>query len=468
MKQSRQHQSHSGFIFLMIMFISGVLWAGFIPEASAATHFQVAWAEWKAGDRKLKLKGYGAGRKNIVAVKNVATGETLGTTRSEDDGKFEFSKEHLASVPGSLLVTTGTRSVAIGFTKATRQRGGPAVLIRTAEWSSSEQTLWVNGTAPSEAEVVFFGVENGMASTKAASDGRWRKKFIAPSPVPCRIRIQTDGAAAEMAVENAPLTCGVATPPEDPLLTGISISGPSEVAEKTRAIYTAVAAYGDGTTRDVTEISLWQADDADHAQMSGGGLTTLDVPADLVIVLTATYAENGVSRSNTLRVTILDQAISLEGSHANRFASYEGTSTCLACHTPEAMAVHGSVHYQWKGSTSETVGLNPGDAGKQGGINDFCIYPDINWIGKLTNISGQPVDGGCAKCHVGLGRKPEAEASVSQLENIDCLVCHSENYKRKVEMVDGAYRFVPDTEKNDCGNATGGSGHHASVQRPLP
>ena len=140
-------------------------------------------------------------------------------------------------------------------------------------------------------------------------------------------------------------------------------------------------------------------------------------------------------------------AVTLTGSHAGRFATYEGTKTCLNCHTDQALEVHDSVHYQWKGDSSETIGLVAGHAGKIGGINDFCIYPDINWIGKLTNSYGAEVDGGCAKCHVGLGAKPAADASQSQLENIDCLICHSDAYKRKVEgSVDG-FRFVPDTEK---------------------
>ena len=453
MNRSIWRQYRTGFAFLTVMSVFATVWIGFIPRALAATHFQVARAEWKKGDGALKLKGYGAGKKRLVYVKDAATGETLGTTRSEDDGKFEFSKEHLASVPSALLVISGTRAVTIGFTEATRQRGGRAVLIRTAEWSAWEQSLSVKGTGPSEAEAVFFGVENGseMGGTQIESDGNWQKEFENLSWVPCRIRIQTDGAVAEMAVKNAPEDCGSVAPPENPVLRDISVSGPSEIWEKTRADYTATAAYSDGTTRDVTDVSVWQMSDATYGEMVGSGLTTYEVPADQAIVLTATYAESGISRSGTFQVTILDQSILLEGSHANRFASYEGTATCLACHTPEAMAVHGSVHYQWKGDTQETVGLKPGDAGKQGGINDFCIYPDINWIGKLTNISGQLVDGGCAKCHVGLGQKPEPEASVNQLENIDCLVCHSEAYKRKVEMVDGAYRFVPDTEKMAVG-----------------
>ena len=137
----------------------------------------------------------------------------------------------------------------------------------------------------------------------------------------------------------------------------------------------------------------------------------------------------------------------LEGSHADRFTVFNGTKTCLKCHTTEALQVHDSVHYQWKGDASESVGLNTPEAGKLGGINDFCNYPDINWIGKLTNLDGIPVDGGCARCHVGLGKKPAPDAATAQLENIDCLICHSDDYKRKVELVGGRYRFVPDIGK---------------------
>ena len=110
-----------------------------------------------------------------------------------------------------------------------------------------------------------------------------------------------------------------------------------------------------------------------------------------------------------------------------RFASFEGTKTCLSCHRDEAMAFHGSVHYQWSGDASESEGLSAAaTAGKMGGINDFCIYPDINWLGKLTTTDGSDVDGGCARCHTGLGAKPSPDGlRRPQLENIDCLICHS-------------------------------------------
>ena len=135
-------------------------------------------------------------------------------------------------------------------------------------------------------------------------------------------------------------------------------------------------------------------------------------------------------------------------SHEGRFSSFEGTRTCLACHEEEAREAHASVHYQWTGDATEAHGLISDVAGKIGGINDFCIYPDINWIGKLTNTRGELVDGGCAKCHAGLGAKPTPVATQEQLENIDCLICHSDQYQRTVAKNDnGDYRFVPDTDK---------------------
>ena len=103
------------------------------------------------------------------------------------------------------------------------------------------------------------------------------------------------------------------------------------------------------------------------------------------------------------------------GSHAGRITAYEGTRTCLRCHTTEALEVHASVHYQWKGDARDVVGAPAPELGKLGGINDFCIYPDINWLGKLTNLAGEKVDGGCAVCHAGLGDRPVKTATAAQL-----------------------------------------------------
>jgi hypothetical protein len=132
-------------------------------------------------------------------------------------------------------------------------------------------------------------------------------------------------------------------------------------------------------------------------------------------------------------------------SHDGRFDTYTGSATCVACHKDEVSEVHASVHYQWNGPSPYVVNLASG--GKMHGINDFCGYAPINFIGQLTNLDGQIVDGGCATCHVGLGAKPAA-ATPAQLDNIDCLICHSDSYRRKVEkQSDGSFRFVPAPEK---------------------
>lgn len=121
-----------------------------------------------------------------------------------------------------------------------------------------------------------------------------------------------------------------------------------------------------------------------------------------------------------------------EDPHEN--ITWQGPETCLSCHIDEAKDVHQSVHYQWAGTNlSVAQGVNDGELvqGKiAGSFNTFCINIMGNWET-------------CGNCHVGLGLKPEQEATQAQLENIDCLVCHQKEYKR-VE-VNGI--FQPDTEK---------------------
>jgi len=135
----------------------------------------------------------------------------------------------------------------------------------------------------------------------------------------------------------------------------------------------------------------------------------------------------------------------LNTSHAGRYTQYEGSKTCINCHQTEVHEAHASVHYQWQGPAPDVTNISHG--GKLGGINDFCGFPDINFIGQITNLDNEVVGAGCATCHAGMGAKPEPVATVAQLNNIDCLVCHSENYKRKVEkQADGTFHFVPAAE----------------------
>ena len=340
-------------------------------------------------------------------------------------------------------------------------------------WRSDNSELRVYGRGPDGIRTVTIkDAQSGavLGSTTSRSNGWWgfRKKDLAPAP--CSVRVESVGSAAVSAsyTRNEPEGCGETSQPGK-TLTGITISGPKQVEENSETQYRAEAQYSDGTSQDITENADWFAAPTDYAEITAGTLSAYEVDNEEAVTISASFEQYGASESGSQSITILNSATDstpeppvLEGSHAGRFATYEGTATCLKCHRDEAQEAHNSVHYQWLGDASETIGLNTSKAGKLGGINDFCIYPDINWIGKLTNTDGNLVDGGCAKCHVGLGEKPSPQSTTAQLTNIDCLICHSDSYKRKVEKVDGAFKFVPDLAKMTV------SIHQAAADVTLP
>jgi len=349
----------------------------------------------------------------------------------------------------------------------------PDLRVTSMEWRSDDSELRVYGRGAGRRNTVTIKDAESNAvlgSTTSRRDDRWgfRKRNL-PS-APCSILIESDGNQAVTAnyTQNEPEICGV-TPQPGRILTGITISGPTQVNENSGAQYVCEAQYSDGTSETITGIAEWTVYPVNFASIFYGALTASEVSGEQSVTISAGFEQNNIAENSSLTIAILDSDSKpppLEGSHAGRFTTYEGTATCLECHETQARQVHGSVHYLWQGDASETTGLVPGDAGKLGGINDFCIYPDINWIGKLTNTYGAEVDGGCAKCHVGLGAKPIADPAPAQLqaelENIDCLICHSDSYKRTVEMVDGSYRFVPDTSKMSV------SIHQAAADITLP
>lgn len=201
-----------------------------------------------------------------------------------------------------------------------------------------------------------------------------------------------------------------------------------------------------------------------------------DVAMPAISLGAGTYAftlvvtDNSGASSAADMVIITVNAFSGDPHAGLTFANYQGSTTCLECHEDETREVHASVHYQWQGESPHSFYrdangqlTNLGVAGKLGGINDFCGYPDINFIGLLTDVDGNIKSGGCAQCHAGTGDMPKADpaalladGSRTQLENVDCLMCHSDSYKRKVSQVvqaDGITRlaFVPDADTIEGG-----------------
>lgn len=209
----------------------------------------------------------------------------------------------------------------------------------------------------------------------------------------------------------------------------ISRSGDADITVSPAQVVLGTANYAQGAA-----VTVSAAEDADT--LNGTASVSLAASGAAAVSVAVTEVDN--DRPGT----------PVSGNHKDRLAGLDPaniTATCISCHPGQAQEVAQSVHYRWLGPTQGTSNL-AAEAGKMGGINDFCIYPDINWIGKLTNLDGKQVDGGCAKCHAGLGAKPAANAfDKANLENIDCLVCHSAVYKRTVvEISAGVFRYRPD------------------------
>lgn len=111
---------------------------------------------------------------------------------------------------------------------------------------------------------------------------------------------------------------------------------------------------------------------------------------------------------------------------------WNGPGTCLQCHTGQALDVHDSAHYQWEGASPYQFDGPPDQGKMRTAVNSYCINILGNW-------------GGCGNCHIGQGRPPVKTATPSRadFENIDCLICHQKNYRRRKDPATGL--FVPDT-----------------------
>jgi hypothetical protein len=89
----------------------------------------------------------------------------------------------------------------------------------------------------------------------------------------------------------------------------------------------------------------------------------------------------------------------------------EVTRACLACHPNAGKEVMQTIHWTWE---SEAVYVPERGGyfklGKKNAVNNFCIGIQSNWPA-------------CTACHAGYGWS-DANYDFSNVENVDCLVCH--------------------------------------------
>jgi hypothetical protein len=112
------------------------------------------------------------------------------------------------------------------------------------------------------------------------------------------------------------------------------------------------------------------------------------------------------------------------GPHAELiFADYP--LNCLGCHQDQAAEVLDSTHYKWTGDAPDMVNVAGLQQGKlTNAVNSYCINILGNWAV-------------CGSCHVGRGKRPDDPSTAS--ENIDCLMCHNEEYaSQRMRLTDGS------------------------------
>jgi hypothetical protein len=117
--------------------------------------------------------------------------------------------------------------------------------------------------------------------------------------------------------------------------------------------------------------------------------------------------------------------LACEGDEHAALSYSDYPAACIGCHPGAAADMQQSTHYQWLGEAPEMVngaGLPQGKL--TNALNSYCINIKGNWSG-------------CGVCHVGRGKRPDDPSAGS--ENIDCPVCHSEEYaKARVRLADGS------------------------------
>jgi outer membrane protein assembly factor BamB/formylglycine-generating enzyme required for sulfatase activity len=91
-------------------------------------------------------------------------------------------------------------------------------------------------------------------------------------------------------------------------LSSLTIEGPATIDEGSSAQYTATARFTDGSSRDVTDSCSWSENSSYATVSSHGLLVASNVPSDATVTLSAEYTTGGVTRTDTHRITILDEA----------------------------------------------------------------------------------------------------------------------------------------------------------------
>lgn len=171
-----------------------------------------------------------------------------------------------------------------------------------------------------------------------------------------------------------------------------------------------------------------------------GTVVTLTAPASSTGGSFSKWQQGTADYATTLTTTVTMSAnttmtaVFASSPHANlTYSGYPTSCMASSCHLNKFNEMAATNHYKWTGSAPDNVN-EPGIVqGKlTNSLNSYCI-----------NILGDwPA---CGACHVGRGKRPDD--STAGLSNIDCLVCHNEEYAtQRVRLADGSMGVLTPTD----------------------
>lgn len=259
---------------------------------------------------------------SVVAQFKTAGSTPVTPTNFTSDNDQALSLNGLVGTAGSVAVDTTVTLTATYFYKGTTYTATKAVLIKAQKIEKLE--ILGADTIKSEASASYtFRItwSNGkteliVPQTFVASPATYttvdknvvtaKKEETADRQIELQASYTANGQTVQAVKPVTILHATVA-----PTLSKLEIQGANTIQEGKSANYTFLATYSDGTTKTVNPLTF-TVDLAQFATIVNKTVTAGQVEKDQQVVLSASYAEGGITKTADLNVTILNVIVQVD------------------------------------------------------------------------------------------------------------------------------------------------------------
>jgi len=176
---------------------------------------------------------------------------------------------------------------------------GPTSVYENSSASYTATATWSNGST-SDVTALASWSDNSASSKFASPPGKLETQAVSSNQTVTLSAQYSHNGVTRSNTHNVTIADVSAT------LSSLAIIGPALVNENSRASYTATATWSDGSTNDVTAWASWSGGAPYAVFISSGELGTLSVSSNWPATLTAQFTHDGVTRSDTRNVTLVN------------------------------------------------------------------------------------------------------------------------------------------------------------------